>query len=151
MSYDREQQAVIRLMAGAMVGLGLLACGGTRQVPEADHPAAPLAGTEWSLVLLNGKPADAGNGGKPATLTLTTADNRVSGFAGCNRLAGAFKVAGDSLTLGPLILTRMACPSGMELEQQFTNALGATRRYRIDDHRLELLSDSGVVASLESK
>lgn len=151
MSYDRQHQAVTRTIVGAIAGVGLLACGGSRQVPEADHPSTPLTGTEWSLVSLNGKPADAGNGGKPATLTLTTADNRVSGFAGCNRLAGSYEVAADSLTLGPLILTRMACPSGMELEQQFTGALGATRRYRIDDHRLDLLSDSGVVASLESR
>ena len=143
MSPDREQQAVIRVMAGAMVGVGLLACGGTRQVPEADHPAAPLAGTEWSLVSLNGK---------PATL-LIAADGRVQVHTGCNSgfSTATIDEAAGTIHFSPIGLTRMACPSGMELEQQFTNALGATRRYRIDDHRLDLLSDSGVVASLESR
>jgi putative lipoprotein len=140
-----------RLILGALVGVDLLACQQKRSSPGADSAATPLAGTEWTLVTLSGQPAGSGNGGKPATLTLTTPDDRVSGFAGCNRLAGTYQAAGDSLKFGPLILTRMACPSGMDLEQHFAAALDSTRRYRIEDRRLDLLSDAGVVASLESR
>jgi heat shock protein HslJ len=66
------------------------------------------------------------------TLTFSDADNKVSGFAGCNRLAGTYEAKGDSLRIGPLALTRMACPSGMELETKFGAALDATRR--LPDH-----------------
>ena len=53
--------------------------------------------------------------------------------------------------MGPLALTRMACPSGMELETKFGAALDATRSYRITGNRLDLVGETGVVASLEAK
>jgi putative lipoprotein len=97
------------------------------------------------------EPRRAGNGGKPATLTFSDAGKKVSGFAGCNRLAGTYEGKGDSLRVGPLALTRMACPSGMELETKFGAALDATRSFRITGNRLDLVGETGVVASLEAK
>lgn len=128
----------------------LCACQGTPRNGQSDAAAVPLIGTEWRLVTLNGQAAPPGAGGKPATITFGAEDNRVAGFAGCNRVAGTYQQEHDSLRLGPLILTRMACTSGMELEQQFTAALDAARRYQIVGRRLDLLGDAGVVASLEA-
>jgi heat shock protein HslJ len=136
-----------------------LGCGGGNPKPtgggETPQPTpeagGSLAGREWSLTSLGGAPAEAGNGGKPATLTFSDAGNRVSGFAGCNQLAGTYEAKGDSLRIGPLALTRMACPSGMELETKFGAALDATRSYRITGNRLDLVGETGVVASLEAK
>ncbi len=136
-----------------------LGCGGGNPKPagsgETPQPApgtgGSLAGREWSLTSLGGAPAEPGNGGKPATLTFSEAGNEVSGFAGCNRLAGTYEAKGDSLRMGPLALTRMACPSGMELETKFGAALDATRSYRITGNRLDLVGETGVVASLEAK
>jgi len=134
-------------------------CGGGNPKPtgggESPQPApgtgGSIAGREWSLTELGGAPAELGNGGRPATLTFTDADNKVSGFAGCNQLAGTYEAMGDSLRIGPLALTRMACPSGMELETKFGAALDATRSYRITGKRLDLVGETGVVASLEAK
>jgi putative lipoprotein len=125
--------------------------GGTPPAPAAVSGGGSLGGREWSLTSLSGATAEPGNGGKAATLTFSEADNKVSGFAGCNRLAGTYQAKGDSLRVGPLALTRMACPSGMELETKFGAALDATRSYRITGNRLDLLGDTGVVASLEAK
>jgi putative lipoprotein len=108
----------------------------------------PLVGTEWSLVELDGKPAPLGAGDKPATLSLTTSDNRASGFSGCNRWAGSYERTGDQLRFGQMLSTKMACVSGMELEQQFLSALERVRSYAITPTGLELKSDSVVLARL---
>ncbi len=151
----------LRLIPASMLVAVILGCGRGNPQPAGGGGSPPaaaaltgggsLGGREWSLTLLGGAPAEPGNGGKPATLTFSEADNKVSGFGGCNRLAGSFQVKGDSLRIGPLALTRMACPSGMELETKFGAALDATRSYRITGNRLDLLGDTGVVASLEAK
>jgi len=104
-----------------------------------------MTGVEWSLVELNGAPAPLGAGDRPATLTLGDSA-RASGFGGCNRIAGSYELAGDSLRFGPLISTRMACDQGMELEQAYGAALEATRRFRVTEAGLELLGADGVIA-----
>ena len=123
---------------------------------EAPPPAAttmpdtlpPLVGTEWSLIELDGQPAPLGAGEKPATLSLTTSDGRASGFAGCNRWSGTYERSGDQLRFGRLISTKMACSSGMELEQRFLGALEKVRSYAITLTGLELRGDSTVLARL---
>jgi heat shock protein HslJ len=153
------QATALRLVSASMIVALTLGCGGGNPRPagggETPQPtpgaAGTLAGREWSLTSLGGAPAEPGNGGKPATLTFSDADNKVSGFAGCNRLAGTYEAKGDSLRIGPLALTRMACPSGMELETKLGVALDATRSFRLTGNRLDLVGETGVVASLEAK
>ena len=141
---------IVALASGCRGGNPKPSGGGEAPQPT-PRTGGTLAGREWSLTSLGGAPAEPGNGGKPATLTFSDADNRVSGFAGCNRLAGTYQAKNDSLRIGPLALTRMACPSGMELETKFGAALDATRSYRITGNRLDLVGETGVVASLEAK
>jgi heat shock protein HslJ len=141
---------IVAVTLGCSGGNPKPAGGGETQEPT-PGAGGGLAGREWSLTSLGGAPAEAGNGGKPATLTFSDAGKKVSGFAGCNRLAGTYEAKGDSLRVGPLALTRMACPSGIELETKFGAALDATRSYRITGNRLDLVGETGVVASLEAK
>lgn len=114
-------------------------------------PAPRLVGTTWRLTELGGKPAPLGQDGKAATLELMADGGRASGFAGCNRMAGTFSLKGDSLRIGPLALTRMACTKGMDLEQAYTRAVEQTRAYRISDQSLELLGAGGTLARLEAQ
>jgi len=114
-----------------------------------DNP--PLIGTEWAVMELNGTPAGVGNGDKPATLVFAPDEHHASGFAGCNSAGGSFTHSGDELRFGPIMMTRMACQRGMELEQRYSAALSATRRYRIADGELQLLSDDSVVARLVAR
>jgi heat shock protein HslJ len=128
--------------------------GAGSSAPPADSGAAQqpmLVGTTWRLTELDGKPAALGNDGRAATLELTLEGRRVAGFAGCNRMGGSYEVSGDSLTLGPLALTKMACAKGMELEQGFVAALEQTRAYRLSAQGLELLGERGSLARLEAQ
>lgn len=118
---------------------------------SAANVTSVLTGTTWRLTELAGKPAPLGQDGKAATLELAAEGNRATGFAGCNRMTGAYVLNGDSLRLGPFALTRMACDKGMELEKQYVDALQRTRTYRRSAERLELVDSSGTLASLEAQ
>jgi heat shock protein HslJ len=66
--------------------------------------------------------------------------SRVEGSGGCNTFAGPFKVSGETITVGPLISTRMAC-ADMKEEQAFFHAIGHINGYRLEGETLLLLRD----------
>lgn len=80
-----------------------------------------------------------------AHITLSLYGNgRAVGHAGCNNYTGGFKRAGDGISFGPLISTKMACaPEIMSLEQSYLATLAAaTRAERRPDGMLALTTDS---------
>lgn len=104
-----------------------------------------LAG-DWTLVELGGEPAPPGAGNRAATLRFQADSGRATGFAGCNRLGASYAVSDESLRFGAALLTRMACPEGMDLERKFTDALTATTRYQVTGTELILSGVSGPLA-----
>lgn len=87
--------------------------------------AITLVGTPWNVTQYNN--------GNQATVSLVLdstitlefgADGTVSGNATCNSYNGSFTTDGDTLTIGPLATTRMACASD-ELNAQETQYLAA--------------------------
>lgn len=97
---------------------------------------ALVAGTQWSLVELDGEPLP--DGVKPPTLEVR--EGRLSGFDGCNRYMGKIEdPAPGEVVVGPLAGTRMACPGpAMQLEQRFLEALGKATHYDFQAGRLLL-------------
>lgn len=137
-------------VALGFTALGLAACGrqGNQRLtasPAASGPAG-IVGVEWELVELGGAPAPVGQGGRRATLLLADSGGRVSGFAGCNRMAGHYELDGETLRFGPMVLTRMACAEGMGLENRFRAALETVRGYRTITDGLELLDERKSIA-----
>ena len=84
-----------------------------------------------------------------ATLTADFADDgSVSGNAGCNNYNGPYEIDGDSITIGPLAGTKMACTSE-ELSKQETDFLAALElatTFVVTGDRLDLLRDGGTIA-----
>ena len=96
--------------------------------PKTSAPAKiSLPGTSWVLTDLVGTPALPG--GK-ATLAFPEA-GRVAGNGSCNRFTGSVTIANDSLKMGPLASTRMACIDNdvSKQEDTYLKALGAATRY----------------------
>lgn len=56
------------------------------------------------------------------TLTFDIAENKFGGNAGCNRYNASYKIEGTTITVGPVMSTRMACPN-MEGESKFTQII----------------------------
>lgn len=98
-----------------------------------------LPDTEWVLVDLAGTPALPG--GK-ATLLFPEA-GRVAGNGSCNRFTGSVVITGDTLKMGPLASTRMACMDNdvSKQEDTYLKALGAATRYEYHDPDLLIYAE----------
>ena len=118
---------------------------------DAPLGTAKLEDTYWKLVRLQGRPVDAVERQREPHLVLQSAQRRVAGSAGCNRILGSYSVDGDRISFGRAAGTMMACPQGMEQEQTFLDVLAAAARWRIDVEQLELLDAQGLpLARFES-
>jgi len=69
-----------------------------------------------------------------------TQDNKINGSGGCNRYFASYETStGNSLSIGPIGSTKMACPGEiMEQEQQYFNALGNVTIFVVDQEGLQL-------------
>lgn len=130
--------------------LGACAQGGGSDTTPPDADAAPtgnaaLVGPTWVLQSLPGTANIAGNGGRMPDLRFAD-DGNAGGFSGCNSLGGPYTVSRDSLRIGPLAMTMMACPDGMEVERAYASALDRVVRFERQDATLDLFDASGLVA-----
>ncbi len=56
------------------------------------------------------------------TISFDIKENRLAGNAGCNRYNAVYKIDGTTITVGPIVSTRMACQN-MEGESKFTQII----------------------------
>ena len=109
-----------------------------------------LIDNSWRLIELNGKPVELAKDIKNPFIYLTSKDNRMQGFSGCNRFSGTYLVKGELFLFNKMVISRMACVGGMEIEDQFYRMLSATEGYRIVEDILELHDRHGrVLARLQ--
>lgn len=140
----------MKLSATSLLAAALLAasCSSTHKPPanspaaNSPGPASPaisLPGTEWVLADLNGTPP------VPkvhAGLSFDEAGH-VAGNGSCNRFTGSATISGDTLKIGLLASTRMACLNdnvGVQ-EDKYLKALGAATRYAWQDPHLIIYCD----------
>ena len=116
---------LLLVLAAAVLAGG---CGG-------DDDGPPLKGTEWALASGVDVPGDA----DPPTLLLE--EGNASGFGGCNTFTGGYELDGDSISIGPLAGTLMACElQKMAVEGAYLPALEAADAWSIDGDELVLSS-----------
>jgi len=125
-------------------GLTLLDRSNSAVLTFAPAPAQSLEGP-WLATAVN-----SGNGAVtsvPAGVTGAVsffADGHLEGFGGCNNFSGSYTVKGDSLTVGPLMGTMMACPDPAgTFEAQFMTALQNSTKWSVSAGKLDLRDDSG--------
>ncbi len=131
--------AALLALCAMLAGCAGMAAGET---PELD-------GTAWVLASL-GSRAVAGDGAATARFE----GGRMQGSDGCNRYSMPYERSGATLKFGDRgISTMMACPPDrMQQAQAFTVALAATRTYRVEGGRLQLLgADGAVLASFTAQ
>lgn len=110
----------------------------------------PLVSTSWKLVELNGDDVKLLEGmTRPPEFALETGTNRMTGFGGCNKISGTYLVVGKKLSFPDnIIMTRMACPAGMDIEQGFTQALKASSVWHIKGQTLQLRDKNGTTTAV---
>jgi heat shock protein HslJ len=122
-------------LAGIMI-LAVAACQG------ADSAAGdPLDGTSWMLTAYRKtRPISR------TTITATFEDGQVRGSAGCNSYGGSYQVSDDTITVGAIAITEMAClePEGaMDQELMFVEFLTDAQTFRLADGQLQILRSDG--------
>jgi heat shock protein HslJ len=113
---------------------------------KAAEPAINLE--TWRVVTLGDRIAPVGAGGNYLTMYFGPGTGRVSGFAGCNQYNGTYTLAGDSIAIGPVVSTKMACTDGMELESRFLATLPKVTHWQVTDSTLTLDGVGGVAVRL---
>ena len=100
-----------------------------------------LAGTSWTVVAVNGRPAPT-----PDNYYVRFSDKQVSAKFGCNGIGGDYRINGDHLTVGNLIGTQMACGEpAMSLEREGATALRGNIRVEKASGGLRLVSEAGTI------
>ena len=98
---------------------------------------------------------DFGAGRKQVDLRFLAAEKRAAGFSGCNRYSGKYESENTtgpdgSLTIGPIIGTRMACPTGRgDIEGPYLAMLARVTAYRLREGTLTLLAGEEIIASFK--
>lgn len=92
----------------------------------------------WKLVELNGQPVPTLQ--REPHLILKAEGARVNGFGGCNSFTGSYKIneAAARISFEQIASTMMACPSGMDVERAFHDALRSADNYSFSEDRLTL-------------
>lgn len=104
-----------------------------------EPPAAALADTQWTVVMIGAAPL---LDGSRISLAIA-ADQRISGRA-CNNYFAEGQFGADTVEFGPVAGTRMACaPDLMNQEAAFFGALGAARSYKRVGTDLEFYDAEG--------
>jgi heat shock protein HslJ len=131
-----------RTFTAWLAALLLAACSSTPvSNPQGD---APLQNTDWKLAVLGGVPLSYYPGERKLNLVLQP-DGRVTGFSGCNRLMGGYKLQGEQLSFGPTAGTRMACEQRDAHERSFLEMMPRVARWRVMGSWLELQDANGAV------
>ena len=131
-AFDRANGVPLKIMVSRVADRP---AGGNASPPK---PDASLTNTYWKLIELNGQPVALGARNRELHMVLTTEDDRIHGFSGCNSFMGNYKRGDDQLRFEPLASTRMACITGMEQEKRFLDALGSAVRYTLSGESLSL-------------
>lgn len=107
--------------------------------------AEALAG-KWNLTSIAGGDLATLFTNKIPTMEITV-DGKVSGNAGCNNYHSTYTLDSNTLTFGPVMSTKMACP-GLQGEQLFTSFLTTPLQAALDGNKLTFSKEGSVVFEL---
>jgi heat shock protein HslJ len=109
--------------------------------------AQALEGPTWLLLEVKSTEVEVPKGERQPSVTLNQAEDRATGYSGCNEFFGSYKLKGEALAFGPLGMTRRFCGGAAgNIELAFLQALQETRAWRIEKGLLLLLDGQTVLA-----
>ena len=112
----------------------------------ASSTASPdLRSTRWQLVALGDKAVAVADTQRAPHIILQADSKQLTGSGGCNRMFGVYELNGDALRFSGIGSTKMACPSGMDIETAFLPTLLKVAKWRVLGQQLELSDSTGMV------
>jgi heat shock protein HslJ len=123
-------------MQTAAASVALLLALGTAAGCGGDDGAGSFVGVPW--VVSSGVDLH----GSDAVPSATFTDDTVGGSTGCNRFTASYTVDGDSMEIGTIATTRMACPPPANaIERAYLAALGRVAAWHQAGLELVLVDD----------
>jgi heat shock protein HslJ len=121
-------------MGTVVVLLALVGCGSSADVSPED-----LEGPTWTVV--EGMNVDVPGG---ATPTAEFSQGQLSGFSGCNTYQTSYDVDGDTMTIGEVAGTLIACDEPtMAVETDYVASLKSVQTWTIENDHLLLQDGEG--------
>jgi heat shock protein HslJ len=103
-----------------------------------------LEGGAWRLETMELSGGSAFEPEDPGRFTIQfNTDGTVGVQADCNQCGGSYNLSGDTLTVGPLICTLIACPTPRG--QEFASIIDGTTSIDVDDDEIEIESSEGTL------
>lgn len=124
---------VAPLIPLALAGLVLVGCAKVASDKYKARPLASLVGSEW------GPAAQA-----TEQFIGFRSGGELVGFGGCNRFFGTYEQSGQSLKIGALASTKMACPD-LDREQAFMAKLQDVRRVEATHLSMTLYGEDDLI------
>ncbi|MEO5790288.1 META domain-containing protein, partial [Gelidibacter sp.] len=122
---------------------GILSLNKAKKAPLAEFKKeanAPIVEKYWKLKTLEGKEVKMSkNQQREIFFTLNSQDNRVTGFAGCNTISGAYTLEeGNRVRFNNMATTMMMCPDVDVNESEFLKIFELADNYNINGDILSL-------------
>ena len=119
-----------------LLAVALAGCGGD---DESESGPPSFVGVPW--VLSSGLDVEGWETVRPSA---TFSDDTVGGSTGCNRFTAPYSAGSDTMEIGVVASTQMACvPPADTVERAYVDALGRVAEWRQEDAELVLLDDTG--------
>lgn len=106
-------------------------------------PPMSIVTTEWRLAKMYGE--NFSDLSSPVTLQFSKADNKVSGFGGCNRFFGSYEQTDSTLKISGLGSTKMYCQETMAIEDKYFKALQEVQFHTLKQNTLYLLAGNEII------
>jgi heat shock protein HslJ len=104
---------------------------------------------EWKLIKMGDVDLSALD--QPVTLTLDETNNKVSGYAGCNRFFGTYQSKDANISFTGMGSTKMFCQDSMAVEDAYFKALDKVQSFKTSGDKLYFLVDGSVVLEFSNK
>ena len=102
--------------------------------------AGELAGSEWRPNQIGGAAVSS----EAELFVQFKGEGELAGHGGCNGFFGQYEISQNTIRVGPLGATMMACSGpGMDLEKAFLAALETARTFQREDRSLILFDADG--------
>jgi len=124
---DKRMKAIATVIL--LLSIAISGCSSTRKLDKLKMSAmeseAPFTG-KFHLLSINDEPVKLSQSLERLSFIIHPDDAQISGFAGCNRFFGPYSLNADTLEIGVIAATKMACMDNNQ-EQKYLSCLSGQK------------------------
>lgn len=135
------------LLTIQVISLCLISSGCSVNSKQAYLSNVTLGSGKWILINVQGQEIVKQDTNHPIFLEFNETDLKLFGYAGCNRIFGAYSINGNLISFARIGSTKTIC-ADIKVEQNFLNALHKVDRYQVEGEKLQLFNKANLLISM---